>query len=580
MKVPKCGYAGDCGGIEYLVKSTQDNVFMEDLFVCANCLNSRYPGEQFVQIPKPDDILHCLDSVEYNLIKIEHFKEWHKLEKLWRKMLPDLDEYKDRHRQLNCDLASAKSTNSWESLPYLLIESRVLLHTLFDSQLWKEYCKEQTCREFRDAKHGTRKMYSASKVWVNRQMMKLRDNIANSEYGRLSKKFEQTRKQCNGQENLIKEQKTKIAQQNNSSMFREIELTKIKEDLQQKNEIIKKQKAQVKEKSELIEKQKAKTEKKKKKILTQKELLDKLNKEKLTYEKEIERLTIENKQARKVQVEQRNEIELLNDERIIAKKEENKKQDFKENSHKDTVSSDILKFVQEKQQEIKKEGRLGFYFSDKRYGQLLEQLSNDIMPPLNELNFYFSDMLKDSQALCILNGFLSNSIRESIQKFSICMYSLSPLTQYKASVAKVLPLINNEILMSSFTLSQKDFEDLLVAAQHTNTIQFHECTIETDKECNFSKRLQAATFQTLDFSGTGVDERSAWIEGHYKRFNNIMTGLAKVKSIKNREISLIAREDDLYIEEGKKIIGDLGLDKISLFIDQEEYSELIDDDNY
>ncbi|CAI2384544.1 unnamed protein product [Moneuplotes crassus] len=581
MKVPKCGYAGDCGGIEYLVKSTQDSVFMEDLFVCANCLNSRYPGEQFVQVPKPDDILHCLDSVEHNLIKIEHFKEWHKLEKLWRKILPDLDEYKDRHRQLNCDLASAKSTNSWESLPYLHIESRVLLHTLFESQLWKEYCKEQTCREFRDAKHGTRKMYSASKVWVNGQMMKLRDNIANSEYGRLSKKFEQTRKQCNDQENLIKEQQTKIAQQNNSSMLKEIELTRIKEDLQQKNEIINKEKTKFQEKKELIENHKTETEELNKKILIQNELLDQLSQNKINYEKEIERLTYENQQSKKTQLQQLKEIEQLNHEitkgRIIAKKEEDKTQDFKKKQQKGSVSSDVIKFVQETHQKIKKDGKLSFYFSDTKYEQLLEQLSNEIMPPLNDLSFYFLDMLKNTQ---VLTDFLSNSICESIQKFGLCMFSLSSVTKYKASAIKVLPLVTNEAFLGPFILNQKDFEDILVAAQHTNKIQFHECKIETDKECKFAKRLNSATFQILDFCGTGVQERSSWIEGNHKRFYNIMAGLAKVKSIKNRAITLIVHEDDLDIKETKKTMDDLGLDKISLFTKQEDHSEFGEDQYY
>ncbi|CAI2385691.1 unnamed protein product [Moneuplotes crassus] len=245
MKVPKCEYSSDCEKIAFLVKSTPESLHNEDLFVCSKCLNSRFASEPIVQIPNPGDVLHCLEATEHNLMRIDHFREWHNLDKLWIKLLPELKDYKDTHAQLNNDLASAKATNGWDRLPYLHVEARTLLETVLESRLWKEYCKEDSIRQFRDNQYWTRKMYSASKKWVNGQMVKLKDYLTETRYGelkeehkKLKKQYEQKSKLCGEKQQEIGHQMRKLQTQDLKILSLSSEATHNKEKLENVEQIM------------------------------------------------------------------------------------------------------------------------------------------------------------------------------------------------------------------------------------------------------------------------------------------------------------------------------------------------------
>ncbi|CAI2386828.1 unnamed protein product [Moneuplotes crassus] len=173
----------------------------------------------------------------YNLIKIDNFRELHKLDKLWSKLLPDLREYKQTHAQLKNDLGSAKATNGWDRLPYLLIEARTLLGTLLKSLLWKEYCKEESIRQFRDSQYGATRMYSASKKWINGQIMKLKDHLTVTRYGELKEEYKQLKQEYKQKSELCNEKQKKIDQKLRKIQSQEFEILELKYKIQENRSI-------------------------------------------------------------------------------------------------------------------------------------------------------------------------------------------------------------------------------------------------------------------------------------------------------------------------------------------------------
>ncbi|CAI2365112.1 unnamed protein product [Moneuplotes crassus] len=202
MNLPLCKYGdSNCVEVSYLVKSTQENKLEDDIFVCGRCANTLFAGTKPIEIPKPDDVLEPLQCVEYIVDEIMYFCKVNHLDKLWSWMKPDLEEYQERCIQMVNEMGSAKigkaskfakgkrTFTQWRRLPYIDIEARRLLDSLFDSNIMTEYTRRAEIKKFRDHKYGTNKLASIPKIVDAQMIVKLRNHIVNTRYGEAQAKL-------------------------------------------------------------------------------------------------------------------------------------------------------------------------------------------------------------------------------------------------------------------------------------------------------------------------------------------------------------------------------------------------------
>lgn len=88
-------------------------------------------------------------------------------------------------------------------------------------------------------------------------------------------------------------------------------------------------------------------------------------------------------------------------------------------------------------------------------------------------------------------------------------------------------------------LSKTNFEDFLVAHKNCKTIQFRNCYLTMDDQCDFSDKLDGCTFETLSFQNSGASGISNWIANDFAAFKNIVTGLAVSDNISLRNPSKV-----------------------------------------
>ena len=57
--------------------------------------------------------------------------------------------------------------------------------------------------------------------------------------------------------------------------------------------------------------------------------------------------------------------------------------------------------------------------------------------------------------------------------------------------------------LEEFEVDEGDFEQIVIAAQHVQTIKFNKARLRLSKDCDFKGQLKDATFHTLDFFASG-----------------------------------------------------------------------------
>ncbi|CAI2382577.1 unnamed protein product [Moneuplotes crassus] len=236
MRFPKCETRDDCGVVEYVVKSTPDSVFDEDTFVCKRCALNLYIDEETIKIPDFETILDCLNFSEYSLTQIDTFKEAHNLDKFWKKLLPNLEEFTINNIQLKDDLETAKAENNWQKIPYIHIQAKELLSSILNSELFIEYTRQSIYMKFCDqeAKKKPKESFKApseeSKI-----------NIDKSEHDKVLEKLQEARKLCQ--------------QKDEQLCNREAELVKRSEDIKEKEKLISMKDDEMKQLHELAQKE-------------------------------------------------------------------------------------------------------------------------------------------------------------------------------------------------------------------------------------------------------------------------------------------------------------------------------------
>ena len=80
-------------------------------------------------------------------------------------------------------------------------------------------------------------------------------------------------------------------------------------------------------------------------------------------------------------------------------------------------------------------------------------------------------------------------------------------------------------------MEKEDFEEIMISAQHTQTIKFEYCYLNINEICDFKQQLKLSTFHTLDFVTTGGSGYSKWESEGGATFKNIIEGLGKEEGV-------------------------------------------------
>ena len=103
----------------------------------------------------------------------------------------------------------------------------------------------------------------------------------------------------------------------------------------------------------------------------------------------------------------------------------------------------------------------------------------------------------------------------------------------------------------------------MAASKHWDSVDFYDCFIPTDKECDFTS-ITVSNIRTLGLSKTGDNNNSKW-EENPNRFRNIVKGINNWNSLRN-SITRISVEFWAINEiKGKEILEEIGLENIFLY---------------
>ncbi|CAI2386057.1 unnamed protein product [Moneuplotes crassus] len=517
MELPKCDYQKECSTVAFMIKARPEGCIPEDIFVCAKCCVTRFTEEESSRVPESGEVLECLEFVEHHLNKINHFREWHKLDQKcniqWTKFLPDLKIYELSHMQLKKDLALAKTTNDWAHLPYLLIEAKELVNSVKTSKIFNEYCKELSFREFRDDKFDANKMHYASKIWTNKQLMKLRNHLTTTEYGRVIIKIGEMQEICKKHERIIKEQEREIIkkdqeidQKDARIEFSDQEILKLRGEIQNEEQKAKQLMKELSEKDEFI--------------LAHRNEVYSLTHRNIELQEEIEKI-YKDIEALKKTLEQKERVVkgLQNYKRKEAIKELGCQSDramFAEKSKHMNGSGGIRGIMKRKIEAIRETLELDFCFSYKYHRKFLKEVKHHKITSLESLSFDRPDLLEEPETL---NQFLSDLICENTNycktsfiknSNSLMKKNIHCLCLIITPIIKTLPCVTQEVCFSGTKVSKTQLEGLFVASKNAKKISFINCKIEPGNECGFGEKLEGATFETLDFYGTGKGYYSNW----------------------------------------------------------------------
>ncbi|CAI2369523.1 unnamed protein product [Moneuplotes crassus] len=210
MKYPKCNIRKDCDLVTHLIKCSSDNIFDEDTFVCERCASNLYIDEDPIKIPNLEIILDCLNLAEYNLTQIDSFKEAHNLDKLWKKLLPELEALIISNIELKDDLEITITENNWRKIPSIHIQSKNLLSSVLNSKLYKEYCRQSNYMKFCD-QEAKKKPKRLSKLQPEESKL----SIDKSEHEKVLKELQETRNLCLQKDEIITQKQDEIQQKDN-----------------------------------------------------------------------------------------------------------------------------------------------------------------------------------------------------------------------------------------------------------------------------------------------------------------------------------------------------------------------------
>ncbi|CAI2386189.1 unnamed protein product [Moneuplotes crassus] len=577
MKLPKCPLKKSCKTISYMIKSTPSNNLKSDIFVCSRCANSVFVKEEVTQIPAEEEILECLSQVEFYLVRIDQFEQGQG-GFLWRmkkgeRVGEKLEEYFEEHRLIKAHLFTATNTEDYSSLPYIHIESKHLLNTILESEIFKEYNHQKEFMKFRDftdnlidpswsmdltkeredltspdhpsktritsiSLTASSKLHQASKAFINQQICNLRDYILTTEHSRVISKLADTKKLVKSQAEQISAKDLEIEDQKRKLTEKDQEIKHI----QSKLLTTESQLAQI---SSILQQEQHKNELNERIIQEQKEEIERVLHEKKACEEVVQKIQMENKEVEKAKSMKVVEIEKL--ETIMKEMED-------EGKRRETIISTLVAskdpLIHPRSLPDLKGGSLYFNFSSVQDHLLMGLLVPHKLPSLASLKCKNLKSLSNPEVhlketpckFPVLNDFLEDSIQDEIRELSMTLSSGNDLsdesdfTEMKISIAKVLPMVTKQVSLSGFVISQEEFVTFMSAAKKAREIRFNWCRLDIENDCEFEGELEDSKFRILNFYGTELVAPEGWFSDGCEKFRYIMKGLSKEHCVKKRNI--------------------------------------------
>ncbi|CAI2371565.1 unnamed protein product [Moneuplotes crassus] len=127
------------------------------------------------------------------------------------------------------------------------------------------------------------------------------------------------------------------------------------------------------------------------------------------------------------------------------------------------------------------------------------------------------------------------------------------------TLTKTLPLIPTRVDLLLWAITSSQFQDLLVAAQNIDHVRFCGCKISVGEEVDFEHRLDQTAFIKIDSEGTGDRVYSNWTQNGFETFQSIVKGLAKVESVKNRQVNINLKDCEMSRDQVQSILQENGM---------------------
>jgi len=493
------------------VKPSENSALETDLLVCASCANTTYAAEEIHAIPGLHGIIDSLRWAEYHIDKINLFKDENKLDIWWSKLLPDIRRFKEKLAEINKRLKKVQKKDNLIERVNLQINSRSLINVLFNSELMKQYNRHLHCKEFKQDSFSKSRTQPITNAYHTIKLAKLRSKIEEEELIPLSEQLQKANK------------------------LSEERLKKIQELTQEKLQFEKKLAALEIQENHALEEEKA--------IKDQEIQL--LQQKVKTFSEEEQKLT---SQLEEVKTEYENLSHQIEGSNYTL-------------SHSEYGS--IYSSIIGKSKNFTELSKIYIKLDNSKYQTLLKLLQFFKLPASTWV-YLFNMYHYNSPSL--INRFMKNALHDQIKQFNFNFGQCSgdSTKDYMETLKKVMPRIKGVIEIGNMKLTRRDFEDLIVAAKNCECIKFNWWSIETDGECTFQDRLDDASFTKIAFDYSGKEEFSNWKENGYQRFKNIVNGLAKVESVKEREIQVELTRCDLDKQLAEYVFNEAGMDKVTI----------------
>lgn len=206
---------------------------------------------------------------------------------------------------------------------------------------------------------------------------------------------------------------------------------------------------------------------------------------------------------------------------------------------------------------VKHDGGLSFNVNTSKGNILLKIARYFRLPKFNYLHLNL--VPSESRDL---KTFLLKSVYHPLEvlTFSKSECNLTRISPYLESLLWVIPKVTRNLQISGWKLSSAEFYEILIAAKHTELIEFSKCAIATDEQCNLKDELPDANFKQINFIHCGSANLSNW-KKHPERFANIFKSLGKVPSVRLGLQTVGIKETELKIYKARQLILLHGLEK-------------------
>ncbi|CAI2374749.1 unnamed protein product [Moneuplotes crassus] len=132
------------------------------------------------------------------------------------------------------------------------------------------------------------------------------------------------------------------------------------------------------------------------------------------------------------------------------------------------------------------------------------------------------------------NGFISLSFPEKVN--NLCFKAqdgfMPSISLYLVDIVRVSPRVSDSICICGFKISLNHLKRLICSYKHVNLIDFSDSFLLIPDVPDFSEVLINSQIESLSFSGCESSEQIETWDEEYKKFKNLVEGLATSEDLK------------------------------------------------